>query len=401
MGGACCLPCNAGAQSSGSIYDRAVRVLFTCVAAEGHFAPLLPLARAFRDRGDAVAFATGPSFGRRIESHGFTPLAAGIDQPELEARFTQARAEIKTLPVPERRPHAFTRRFAQLDSPARADELRARAGEWQPDLIVHESAELAGPLVAAARGIPSVHHSFGRMIPRSAIDRGAPVAAAMWERAGLEPEPFAGMFRGQYVDLAPPSLGSEQPPDGTPVLPLRPAERAYGQKTDRPLIYVTLGTVFTGASVFRLLLSALADVDADVLVTTGSQHDPAELGPVPVNATVERYVPQAKVLPRAALVVTHGGSGSMLGALAHGLPLLVVPQQADQFDNAAAAARAGAALVLMPDALAEAAVQEATAVLLADGSHRRAAQAVADEIAAMPSADEVAERIERGVRARP
>jgi UDP:flavonoid glycosyltransferase YjiC (YdhE family) len=371
-----------------------MRVLFTCVAAEGHFVPLLPLAQAFRERGDDVAFATAPALAPRIASAGLIALAAGIDQRELEARYAPDRARLMTMPIPERRPFAFERRFALLDSPARLDELRDRVTEWRPDLIVHDAAELAAPVVAALLGVPSVHHSFGRMIPRRAIERGAPTAEAMWERVGLAPEPFAGMFRGTYLDIAPPSLASEQPPPGTPVIPLRPAEPATHVETpDRPLVYVTLGTIVSGIAIFSVLLSALAEVDVDVLVTTGSQNDPSELGPLPANATVERYVPQADVLPRSSLVVTHGGSGSVLGALAHGIPMLVAPQQADQFENAAAAAQAGAARVLLPDELTEDAVREAVVALLSKEEYTSAARVVADEIAAMPSPAEVAERL--------
>ena len=341
-----------------------------------------------------MAFATGAALAERIGSEGFVALAAGIDQHELESRFTAARERIAMLPIPERRPQAFTNRFALIDSPARLDDLRDHAAAWRPDVIVHESAELAGPVVAAGLNIPSVNHSFGRMIPRAAIDRAAPAAAAMWERAGLDPEPFAGFFRGMYVDISPASLASEHPPAGTPVLRMRPVETASNAvATQRPLVYVTLGTIASDIAVFQLLLAALAHLDIDVLVTTGKQNDPATLEPLPANATVERYVPQAEVLPRASIVVTHGGSGSMLGALAHGLPMVIAPRAADQFENASAAADAGVALVLLPDELTEDAVCEAVGSLIADGSYRAAARTLADEIAAMPSPREVAATI--------
>ncbi len=281
-----------------------------------------------------------------------------------------------------------------LDSPARLDELRECAAAWRPDVIVHESAELAGPVAAAELNVPSVNHSFGRMIPHAAIDRAAPAAAAMWEHAGLSPEPFAGMFRGMYVDISPASLGSEHPPAGTPVLRMRPVGVSSNSvKTERPLVYVTLGTIANDISVFQLLLAALAHLDVDVLMTTGKQNDPAVLEPLPANATVERYVPQAEVLPRASIVVTHGGSGSLLGALAHGLPMVLVPRAADQFENASAAAYAGAALVLLPDDLTEDAVREAIVSLLAGSSYRAAARRLAGEIASMPSPPEVAATI--------
>jgi UDP:flavonoid glycosyltransferase YjiC (YdhE family) len=371
-----------------------VRVLFGCVAADGHFLPLVPLARAFMARGDDVAVATAASFAPRVEAEGLSVLPAGIDQAELERRFAPYRDEIRQLPVPERRKHAYTNRFGRLDAPARLDDLFVQARAWRPDLMVHESSELATPVVAEALGLPSVNHSFGRIIPRSAMEAATSVTAAMWTRSGLEPQPFNGSFRGAYVDLCPPSLAAEHPPPGTPVLPLRAIAAAKRDDVrDRPLVYVTLGTIMGSTAVFRLLLSALADVDADVLLTTGRNNDPSELAPVPANATVEQYVPQSEVLTAASVVVTHGGSGSMLGALAHGLPMLVVPQGADQFENGAAAAGIGAARVLMPDAVDEQSVRSAVVELLTDVSFRAAAESVAAEIAAMPSAAEVAERL--------
>jgi UDP:flavonoid glycosyltransferase YjiC (YdhE family) len=368
-----------------------VRVLFTCVAADGHFRPLVPLARAFRDRGDDVAVATAASF-RAVADEGLPHLQAGIDQDELNRQFAALREEIFSLPIPERRPYLFSGRFAQIDSPARLDDLFAVADDFRPDLLVHESAELAGPVVAAKLGVASVQHSFGRAIPMSAVERAATIAAPMWERAGLEPAPFAGMYRGPFVDIAPPSLEPERPPAGTVVLPLRAIDRQRAERSGRPLVYVTLGTVVGDVAVFQLLLDALADLHADVLLTIGRRHDPENLA-APANATIERFVPQAEILPRASLVVTHGGSGSMLGALAHGVPMVIVPRAADQFDNADAAAAAGTARVVMPDDLTEAAVRSAAGEVLGRSSYRDAAESVAGEIAAMPSAAEVAERL--------
>jgi UDP:flavonoid glycosyltransferase YjiC (YdhE family) len=84
----------------------------------------------------------------------------------------------------------------------------------------------------------------------------------------------------------------------------------------------------------------------------------------------------------------------MLGALAHGVPMLAVPHAADQFENATAAAAAGAARVVLPDELSEPAVRDAAGALLDDASYRDAAQDIAAEIAAMPSAAEVVQQIE-------
>ena len=111
---------------------------------------------------------------------------------------------------------------------------------------------------------------------------------------------------------------------------------------------MTLGTVFNDPGRFSTILAALGDVDATVLATIGRDNDPADLGHLPENVIVERYVPQADVLPLCDVAVGHAGSGSTLGALAHGLPMLLLPHGADQFENAQACAERGVATVLMP-----------------------------------------------------
>jgi len=101
-------------------------------------------------------------------------------------------------------------------------------------------------------------------------------------------------------------------------------------------------------------------------------------------------VPQADLLPHADVVVHHGGSGTTLGALAAGVPQLVLPQGADQFANAEALLAAGAATQLLPAELSAEAVTEQARNA---ASCRDAARAIAEEIAAMPSPDEVAREL--------
>jgi UDP:flavonoid glycosyltransferase YjiC (YdhE family) len=239
-----------------------------------------------------------------------------------------------------------------------------------------------------------VNHSFGRMIPPAVVAAAGPVTEPLWRAAGLDPEPSSGMFRGIFVDIAPPSFQSEKVPEGVRVAPVRSVsldapstERApewLEQLPDRPTVYVTLGTVHNDLAIFRLLLEAFADLDCNVIATVGQGNDPAELDPLPDNARVERYISQALVLPHASVVVNHGGSGSTLAALAHGLPILFVPQGADQFENAAQVQALGGGLRILPDELTAPAVRAALESLLADASYREQAQKVAAEIAAMP-----------------
>jgi UDP:flavonoid glycosyltransferase YjiC (YdhE family) len=89
------------------------------------------------------------------------------------------------------------------------------------------------------------------------------------------------------------------------------------------------------------------------------------------------------------VVASHAGSGTVLAALALGIPQLCMPQAADQFLNAAAVARGGAALAIAPKEVTAVSVEDATRRLLSDDSFRVKARQVANEIASMPSPEAV------------
>jgi MGT family glycosyltransferase len=164
----------------------------------------------------------------------------------------------------------------------------------------------------------------------------------------------------------------------------------------RPLAYLTLGTYVSGhVGSLRAAAVGLGGLDVDALVTVGPSGDPAALGPLPDSVRVERFVPQGVLLPHVDVVVHHGGSGTMLGALAQGLPQLLLPHGADQFMNAQALLDSGAGLRLLPEEITPDAVAEAVRALLADSRFREAAGRIGDEIAAMPAPSEVVADLER------
>lgn len=361
-----------------------MRILFSTTPGEGHVRPLLPLARALRARGHEIAFATAAGWAPRLAEDGFDVLPAGLEH--VDARRFLPLAELRKLPPAERRAVGFPRIFGVGHAPGKLPQLLEHARTWRADVVLHESGDLAAPVAAAALGLPVVHHGFGAMIPLAVLDRAAETVAPLWREHGLAPDPHAGAFRGLYVDICPPSFVRDEPLG--PSMHLRPAERRRGKPAH---VYATMGTIWNDAAHFRLLLEALAGLTA--LVTTGHGVDPAGLGAVPDGVRVERFVPQDEVLPDATAVISHGGSGTTLGALAHGLPLVLVPQGADQFDNAVLCREAGVAIVLPPDADA-ASIRAALDRVLDEPGFRERAEELAAEIAAMPSPDEVAERVE-------
>lgn len=228
------------------------------------------------------------------------------------------------------------------------------------------------------------------MVPVDAFERAAESTAPLWRVRGLEPPPLNCAFEGVYVDICPPSFQTNRPPVGTQVELLRPVSAQPTAKTAPPTVYVTLGTAFNDLALFRVLLDALADLECAVIATIGSDNDPAALGKIPANAAIERYVPQEEILPRCSATVGHGGSGSTLAALAYGLPMLLVPQGADQFENAQACGELGVARVLMPGEMTADAVRNTVADLLADSAYSERAALIASEIADMPPPEAVA-----------
>ena len=370
-----------------------MRVLFSCTAAEGHFRPLVPLAEEALSQGHEVVFASAESFRGRVRAAGFELLAAGIDRDELELRYAPYLKQLLTIDPGERRPYAFAWRFGAIDALAKVEELLAAATRWRPDLFVHEPCDLAAPLVAEALGVHSVQQGFGRRVPAVCFEHAAEQVDSVWAELGLDPAPLCGAFRGDYIDICPPSLRPVAVDDGVPVFEMRIASAVTtkglpswsGRSPNGRTVYLTLGTMFNDLSVFEVLLDGLSGVDCTVVATVGRDKDPKLLEPLPPNAIVERFIPQDEVLPHVQAVVCHGGSGSTLAALAHGLPMLMLPQAADQFENALACQEIGAALVLMPGEISGDAIQAATTALLDDTTYTGNARRVAVEISKMQS----------------
>ena len=136
-----------------------MRILDSCVGAYGHCQPLTPLASATGEREHEVALATSQAVGERTEASGRRYVANALTQPELEEDVEHP-ARLHELPTAQRRPHAYSGRSAEIDSPAPLPALRQAADTWEPELKIHEPSEVyAGPLVAASLELPSVNHN--------------------------------------------------------------------------------------------------------------------------------------------------------------------------------------------------------------------------------------------------
>ncbi len=132
-----------------------------------------------------------------------------------------------------------------------------------------------------------------------------------------------------------------------------------------------------------------------LVVTVGRDRDPADFGPRPPHVRIERYVPQSLLFPRCDLVVNHGGSGTVMAALGHGLPMVIVPISADQPDNARRCEQLGVAKVILPENRTPGAIRDAVRTVLQDPSFRQNAERLREEMERLPGPEHAVGMLER------
>jgi UDP:flavonoid glycosyltransferase YjiC (YdhE family) len=378
-----------------------VRVLFACsVGGAGHFNPLRPFIEAATRRGDEILVVTPPDLERMVLEAGY-PLHVGAAPPDEEV--AAIREGIVTAPPAEAAVLGDRELFGRLCTAAMLPAMEQVFLEWRPDLVLREPCEYSSAVVAERSGLPHALVAISQAeVEASVLTLVAPVLAAYGAEitehirsspyltrmpASLDPSPFPLTHRFRESQ----SLGVDPLPD-------------WWNGKDAPLVYVTFGSV-TGATslaakVYRTALDAVAELEARVLLTVGRSTDRSLLGAVPANVHVEEWVPQAEALAGAAVVVCHGGSGTTFGALAAGVPLVVVPLFADQTANGRLVAAAGAGLTVElpsgwsgergPLAAPEARrIGAAIEAVLGEGSYRLASAAIADEMSAAPQAGQL------------
>ncbi len=276
--------------------------------------------------------------------------------------------------------------------------MEALCRGWKPDVVVGEETHY-GALVAAERlGLPFasvVVLAAGTLATHELV---AEPLNAVRAEYGLPPDPAASMLSRRLV-LAPlpPSYRDPEFPLPPATTHFRPAAVAPAPD-DRPdVVYVTLGTVFNleSGDLLSRVLAGVAELPLEVVATVGTELDPAELGPSPSRVRIERFIPQAEVLSRCSAVVSHGGSGSVLGALAHGLPQVLIPMGADQPLNAARCEALGLAIVLDAIEATPASVRNAVSTVLGEPRYRIAAARLQAEFAALPGSEFAVELLER------
>jgi UDP:flavonoid glycosyltransferase YjiC (YdhE family) len=392
------------------VASPSVRLLAACsLGGAGHLQPLVPFLLAAHERGHETLVVAPGSLGAMVADAGLR-LHPGGEPPE--AAVAPIRERLPVAPREEASRLGNGELFGRLATRAMLPAVEAAVREWRPSLVIREPCEYASAIVARRSHIPTVQVAISVAEGEwGSIAHAAPVLEE------LHPGITDTLTASPYLSRFPPSFDPSpfpvtlryRDPLADPVGPPPWLERFWSDVAG-PRIYLSFGTVLghmsIASAVYRVALDAVGSLEARVLLTTGRHFDPAQLGEVPSNVRVEPWVDQASVLSRADLVVCHGGSGTVLGALGAGVPLVVVPLFADQFENAGRVAALGAGAVVESTAVHPSGRRDPTALdagtlaaaiesVLSAGAHRRAAANLAAEMAAAPGPGDLLDQLAR------
>lgn len=286
--------------------------------------------------------------------------------------------------------------------PSVAEDVRIELAREPADVLVGDCMLLGALTAGQAARIPTVavfhgalapfrHGPFVDLVSPFLAQVNASSVAAVHDRCALSVVAAPREFEPPVpipanVRFAGPLL------DGPPLLPVE-GDRRLPAGMDRPVL-VSLSTSDQGQTpVLRRIVDALSRLRVAAIVTTGPAIDPAAL-PRAGNVTVVRFIPHASVLPRASLVLTHAGLGTVMASLAHGVPMLCLPFGRDQFFNASRVEAIGAGRTVAAEADAGT-LASAIADLLADGNARAAARRFAEVISGYRAGVDALSALER------
>lgn len=392
------------------------KYVFLNMPGRGHVNPTLAVARELVRRGQEVIYYLTEEFHDTIQATGATFRAYKMDLSNVPLPFN-------TMGVGERRedkedkeggtnvssggspgggftPMAFFSRLTHVPVGV-MDSVRAD----QPDVIVYDSLclwarqvidELHVPAIATFASFASNEHvnmmtlmrenmkdsAFARSMQTQMAKMGMNSQAAastmsqMFSRFSRveqlnivfipkELQPQAETFDNRYVFVGPSIAPRHDAPDF-------PFEQL---KSERPLLYISLGSVFNNQPEFyKQCFAAFADSSWQVVLSIGKRTDETTLGTVPANFLLSPYVPQLDMLPRTRVFVTHAGANSIMEGMYFGVPMVLIPQQPEQYMNAQRIVDLGMGVLLEKENLTPQTLREAVEQVGANATYHEHAQ---------------------------
>ena len=338
------------------------KIVFFCIPAHGHTNPTLGVVRELISRGHEVFYYSYNVMREKIETTGATFISC--DEYDQEQRL-----DVKDA-VRVGKDFAFSTQILVDTTLALDDTVCEHMKELNPDCIVADSMAVWGKAVALKLGIPFVSSTttfafnqysakimkqslgkiFGMILSMSKInknikrlqDKGYPVKSVLdiiqndnntdtIVYTSPEFQPCAETFSEKYVFVGP---------------SIRPAENKV-EKTANKLIYISMGTVINDSiDFYKKCIKALADTEYQVIISVGNLINIEELGVIPDNITISRFVDQIAVLSQSDLFLTHCGMNSVNESLYYKVPLVMFPQTSEQDGVATRVEQLGAGIRL-------------------------------------------------------
>ncbi|MBT2730741.1 glycosyltransferase [Bacillus sp. ISL-75] len=368
------------------------RVLFINAGSEGHINPTIGVVQELISRGEEVVYFTIEAFREQIEKTGAIVRTLD-DQKFLKAFISGGRnyllERINGLLL-----------TADIVIPSVLEQIE---GEHF-DYIIHDSMFGCGRILAQILKLPAINsctsfaqtkESFDQMleqlsknIPTEVVkeinDEYQSLTARCAEKYDVEIhspyevfcnpapltiiyttrefQPFGEVFDQTYKFIGP-SISTRFIQENFDLTAI---------KGKRP-IYISLGTVFNQAiDFYKLCFEAFGNSNHTVVMSIGKQTPLIDLGEIPQNFIVKKYVPQTEVLKYTKLFITHGGMNSTHEGLYYGVPLIVIPQSADQPIIAGQVANIGAGIKLQMKVLTANQLREAAEHVLNNPSFHKA-----------------------------
>jgi len=383
------------------------KIVFFCIPAHGHTNPTLGVVRELVSRGHEVWYYSYNALREKIEASGARFVAC--DEFDCEQKLDPKDA------VRLGKDLAFSTKIL-VDTTLALDDTVIRHMEiLKPDCIVADSMAVWGKAVALKLGIPflsstttfafnqhsakimkqSVGQLLGMIVSMPKIkkdikrlqNKGYPVKSVLdiiqndenthtVVYTSPEFQPCADTFSDKYAFVGP---------------SIRPAGTEF-EKTREKLVYLSMGTVNNDMEeLYRGCIDAFAGTPYQVILSVGNLVDMDAFGNLPENVRVCPYVDQIAVLQKADVFVTHCGMNSASEGLYFGVPLVMVPQTAEQGAVATRTEQLGAGFrVEKTDAKA---ILAGVQAVLGDNSYRRNAAKISDGFHRCPGAKGAADKI--------
>lgn len=383
------------------------KIVFFCIPAHGHTNPTLGVVRELVSRGHQVWYYSYNMMREKIESTG--AIFVSCDDYDMEQRLSPKDA------VRVGKDIAFSTKILVDTTLALDDKVCADMERLRPDCIVADSMATWGKAVAMKLGIPFVsstttfafnQHSAKIMkqsmrdlvkmmfsMPKVAKqikrlqNKGYPVKNILdiiqndenthtVVYTSPEFQPCSETFSDKYAFVGP---------------SIRPAVEQIEKCRDK-LIYISMGTVNNDMMpLYKGCICALADTEYQVILSVGSLVSMEGFGKLPENVAVFPHVDQIAVLQQADVFVSHCGMNSVSESLYFGVPLVLLPQTAEQTGVAARVCQLGAGI--KPDQQDADSILAAIRKILADTAYRQNAAEIAKGFHACSGAKGAADKI--------